>query len=69
MEFIKKLFQKKETLKMCRVKYLSGKEVICPASIATLSELLMTCSAGTEIEVLGQKKWAWLRLIFNYGKK
>lgn len=53
MEFLRKLFQKSEPLKMCRVKFLSGKIVTCPASIETLSELLMTCSAGTEIEVLG----------------
>jgi hypothetical protein len=56
MEFIRKLFQKKETMKMCRVKYLSGKIVTCPASIETLSELLMTCSAGTEIEILGYSR-------------
>ena len=62
MEFMKKLFQKKEPLKMCRVKYLSGKDVICPASIETLSELLMTCSAGTEIEVLSKQKVAWFAL-------
>jgi len=53
MELFKKLFQKSQPLKMCRVKFLSGKIVTCPASIETLSELLMTCSAGTEIEVLG----------------
>jgi hypothetical protein len=53
MEFLRKLFQKSEPLKMCRVKYLSGKIVTCPASVETLSELLMTCAAGTEIEVLG----------------
>lgn len=62
MEFMKKLFQKKETLKMCRVKYLSGKVVTCPASVETLSELLWTCSAGTEIEVLSKQKGAWFAL-------
>ena len=55
MELLKKIFSKSEPLKMCRVKYLSGIVVTCPASIETLSELLMTCSAGTEIEVLGLK--------------
>ena len=56
MELFKKLFQKRETLKLCRVTYLSGKVVTCPASIETLSELLRTCSPGTHIEVLGYSK-------------
>ena len=56
MEFLKKLFQKSEQLKLCRVTYLSGKVVTCPASIETLSELLRTCAAGTHIEVLGYSK-------------
>ena len=56
MEIFKKLFQKSEPLKMCRVKFLSGIVVTCPASIETLSELLRTCSPGTHIEVLGYSK-------------
>lgn len=47
------IFLKRPSQKLCRVAYLSGIVVVCPASIETLSELLFTCASGTEIEVLG----------------